>query len=118
MLRGRWRVVAATSDRDVAVLPCRVAAATPVRAGRSDQRMHGPIEVKDVAAPVDIAGTEVAPGEKATVEGEDGSIDVAVRAPGSSADPIYIDWEDMDVRGEQAGRDVTVEGSTCPGQQS
>ena len=77
-----------------------------------------PIEIKDAAAPVEITGTEVAQGERATIEGEHGSIDVIVRAPGSSAEPIYIAWEDMDVRGEQAGRDVTVEGSTCPGQQS
>ena len=77
-----------------------------------------PIEIKDAAAPVAIAGTVVEPGEKATIEGENGSIDLAVRAPGSSAEPIYIDWEDMDVRGEQAGRDFTVEGSLCPSQQS
>src|SRR6478609_5814371 len=112
MARGRWRAVAATAIAVAALSVlsgCDAYMQVEVTNGCTE-----PIEIKDVAAPVDIAGTEVAPGATATVEGEDGPIDVAVRAPGSSADPIYIDWEDMEVRGEQAGRDVTVEGDNCP----
>ena len=83
MARGRWRVVAATALA-VAALPavsgCDGYMQIEVTNGCTE-----PIEIKDVAAPVDIAGTEVAPGERATLEGENGPIDVAVRAPGSMA---------------------------------
>ena len=117
MIGGRRFRVAAVSVAVVCALPLLSGCDGYVEV-EATNGCTGPIEVKDAAAPVDVASTEVAPGERASVEGEHGELDVVVRAPGSSADPIHIDWEDMDVRGEQAGRDVTVEGSTCPGQQS
>ena len=76
------------------------------------------IEIANTDGTGGTAWTEVAPGERADVEGSSGPFDVAVRAPGSSGDGIVIAWDDMHPIGEQAGRRVTVEGDACPGQQN
>ena len=76
------------------------------------------IEVANAEATGDKVWTEVAPGERADVEGSSGPFDVVVRAPGGSGDGTTIAWDDMSPIGEQSGRKVTVEGETCPGQQS